>query len=87
MYLYWDRIGQTMTLNTDDQVIFLGPPRHAQIRLEKEYELTTSQAREAILMAMMNMGAEVDIDGVKKIASGESTFYRRSGGQEDRTSS
>ena len=86
MYLYWDRIGQTMTLNTEDQVIFLGPPKHAQVRLEKEYGLTNSQAREAILQAMMNMGAEVDIDGIKKIASGDSRFYR-TGGNEARSCS
>lgn len=83
MYLYWDRIGQTMTLNTEDQVIFLGPPKHAQVRLEKEYGLTDSQAREAILMAMMNMGAEVDIDGVKKVATGGSLYYRQSGEHEN----
>ena len=73
MYLYYDRISKTFTLETPDAVEFLGPMAHAQAKL-RQRGLTCSQAREAALQAVFNMGAPVNIDWVRKVAS-ESAFF------------
>lgn len=68
MYLYYDRLSKMFSLQAEDEVIFLGPITHAQLKL-KEYGCTTSQAREAVLRAMFNMGDAVDLDNVKRMAT------------------
>lgn len=67
MYLYYDRISKMFSLQAEDEVIFLGPITHAQLKL-KEYGCTASQAREAVLRAVFNMGDAVDLDNVKRMA-------------------
>ena len=67
MYLYYDRISKMFSLQAEDEVIFLGPIVHAQLKL-KEYGCTASQAREATLRAVFNMGDAVDLDNVKRMA-------------------
>ena len=78
MYLYYDRVSKQFTLDAgDDGVVFLGPITNALVLLRSSYGLTDSQAREATLQAVFNMGAAVDISVVRKIAGEESAFYRR----------
>ena len=67
MYLYYDRISKMFSLQAEEEVLFLGPITHAQLRL-KEYGCTASQAREAVLRAVFNMGDAVDLDNVKRMA-------------------
>jgi len=55
------------SLQAEDEVIFLGPITHAQLKL-KEYGYTASQAREAVLRAVFNTGDAVDLDNVKRMA-------------------
>ena len=59
----------------DEGAIFLGPITNALVELQS-YNFTPSQAREALLQAVFNMGAPVDLNTILKIAS-ESTFYSR----------
>lgn len=68
MFLYYDRISKMFSLQAEDEVIFLGPITHAQLKL-KEYGCTASQAREAVLRAVFNMGDGVDLDNVKRMAA------------------
>jgi hypothetical protein len=60
----------------EDGVIFLGPITQSLVSL-RSYGLTDSQAREAVLQAVFNMGDAVNLDIIKKIASKESNFFRR----------
>jgi hypothetical protein len=76
MYLYYDRVAEMYTLDTGEDVVFLGGTTNAVVNLQRNYDLTNSQAREAILQAFMNMGDSVDIRTIRKIASG-SKFYRK----------
>jgi hypothetical protein len=77
MYLYYDRISKMFTLDAgDSDVVFLGPLVHAMLLL-RSYGLTESQAREAALQAMFNMGAAVDLAIIQRIATKESRFFRR----------
>jgi hypothetical protein len=69
MKLFYDRLVKMFTLLQDEVVIFLGPMTHSLLRLEHEFGLTNSQAREAVLRAMFNMGDSVCIDNVKRMAS------------------
>ena len=77
MYLYYDRVSKMFTLDAgDDGVVFLGPITNAMVML-RSYGLTDSQAREAALQAVFNMGAAVDLATIRRIASKESKFFRR----------
>jgi len=77
MYLYYDRVSKMFTLDAgDDNIVFLGPMTHALVLL-RSYGLTESQAREAALQAMFNMGAAVDLAIIQRIAGNESRFFRR----------
>ena len=73
MFLFYDRISRCFTLETSEEVEFLGPITHAQAKL-REKGLTCSQAREATLQAVFNMGAPVNLDWVRKIAT-DSAFF------------
>lgn len=79
MFLYYDRVSKmfTLDLGDDEGVIFLGPITNALVNLKRTYGLTDSQAREAVLQAVFNMGDSVDIATVKKIASTGSKFFQR----------
>jgi hypothetical protein len=81
MYLYYDRISKMFTLDTceeEDQVVFLGPITNALVNLKSDkYGFTYSQAREAVLQAVFNMGDAVHLDVIKKIASKESAFFQK----------
>jgi hypothetical protein len=74
MYLYYDRISKTFTLETEESVEFLGPMTHALVKL-REKGLTCSQAREAALQAVFNMGAPVNLDWIRKVATTDSAFF------------
>ena len=67
MYLFYDRLSKMFSLQTEEEVLFLGPITHAQLKL-KEYGCTASQAREAVLRAVFNMGDAVELDNVKRTA-------------------
>jgi hypothetical protein len=72
MKLYYNSTGwpKTFTLVTvDDEVIDLGQMTPAMLKLQHEYELTESQAREAVLRAINCRGAPVCLDNVKRMAS------------------
>jgi hypothetical protein len=69
MKLYYDRLSKMFSLLKDKEVIFLGPMTHSLLRLQHEFDLTNSQAREALLRAFSNMGDYVCIDNVKRMAS------------------
>ena len=68
MQLYCDRISGMYTLDTGEGVEFLGGITHALVVLQRNYDLTASQAREAVLRAMFNGGEAVPINDVKKMA-------------------
>jgi hypothetical protein len=68
MNLYHDRISGSFTLETEDEVLFLGPMTFALKKLKKDYGLTDSQAREAVLRAYALRGDAVDLDIVKRMA-------------------
>jgi hypothetical protein len=77
MYLYYDRVSKMFSLHVPGQgVVFLGPISNAQLHLRENLKLTPSQAREAVLMAVFNMGDAVDLGVIKKIAK-ESPYYSR----------
>jgi hypothetical protein len=73
MYLSYDRISKVFTLENEEEVEFLGPITHAQIKL-RHYGFSASQAREAVLQAIFNTGAPVDLDAVRRVA-GQSAFF------------
>lgn len=76
MFLYYDRMANMVTLDLGDEgVVFLGPITNALINL-KSYGFTDSQAREAVLQAVFNMGDSVDLGIIRKIAN-ESRFFKR----------
>lgn len=78
MFLYYDRVSKVFTLDrVDEGAVFLGPITNALVMLKRQYGLTDSQAREAVLQAVFNMGDSVNIDTVKKIASEQSKFFIR----------
>jgi hypothetical protein len=56
------------SLDDGEEAVFLGPITHALLVLQKTYDLTQSQANEAVLRAFGNGGAPVDIDNVKRMA-------------------
>lgn len=58
----------TLEDQEEGEVTFLGPITHAQSKLRVEHDLTPSQAREAVLQAVFNMGAPVDLEFVKRFA-------------------
>ena len=66
-YIYWDRLSDMISLESDDKVEFLGPPTHAILKL-KEYGCSVSEAREAVLRARFNGGDAVELDNIKKMA-------------------
>lgn len=74
MYLYYDRIHKVFTLETEEEVEFLGPDTHALVKLRHK-GLTNSQAREAMLQAIFNMGCPVDLDAIRKVASDSESAY------------
>jgi hypothetical protein len=77
MHLYYDRVSKMFTLDAGDEgVMFLGPITNALVMLHS-YGLTESQAREAVLQAVFNMGAAVDLATIRRIACKESKFFRR----------
>lgn len=80
MQLYYDRISKMFTLcNQEDEeseVTFLGPITNALVNL-KAKGFTDSQAREAVLQAVFNMGDAVNLDNIKKIASDTSRFFQK----------
>lgn len=73
MYLYYDRIYKSFTLETDEAVEYLGPMTHALVKL-REKGLTNSQAQEATLQAVFNMGSPVNLDWIRKVAA-ECSYY------------
>ena len=77
MFLYYDRVSKMFTLDKDDDgVVFLGPITNALINLKNE-GFTDSQAREAVLQAVFNMGDAVHLDDIKKIACKTSKYYEK----------
>lgn len=68
MYLYYDRVAKMFTFETDEGSEFLGPMTQTLSVLRTKYKLTDSQAREATLRAVFNMGDAVDIDNVKRMS-------------------
>ena len=75
MILKYDRLAGLLTLETDDDVILLGPMTHGTSKLIKEYGLSKSQVQEAVLTAFFNPGYPVNLDTIKKIA----TIIKRTG--------
>ena len=68
MHLYYDRVSKMFTLDTEEDVEFLGPITNALVVLRHKFELTPSQAREATLQAFFNGGDAVCLDDVKRIS-------------------
>lgn len=75
MYLSYDRIAKMFTLETREDVEFLGSITHAQAKL-RSYGFSNSQAREAVLSAIFNSGAQVDLEHIRKIATTISYFTK-----------
>ena len=76
MNLYYDRLSRMYSLDlADGSVEFLGPLAHAMNLLRSKYNLTDSQAREAVLQAAFNLGDAVNIDTIKKIATNTSRYF------------
>lgn len=71
MKLYYNSTGwpKTFTLVKDEEVIDLGQMTPAMLKLQHEYDLTESQAREAVLRAINCRGAPVCLDNVKRMAA------------------
>jgi len=65
MKLFYDRMAQMFTLETEEEAKFLGPITQTMLTLQKEFELTESQARDAVVRAVMNDGFGIDIANVK----------------------
>jgi len=68
MQLYYDNISKMFTLDTPDDVIFLGPIDYTMLKLKHDYDLTISQAREAVLRAIFNNGDAVSLQNVTRMA-------------------
>lgn len=70
MELYYCGTGwpKKLVLKKDDQVIDLGQPTEAMLKLRCEYNLSESQAREAVLRAINCRGAPVCLDNVKRMS-------------------
>jgi len=66
MYVYYDRLSDMISLQTDEEVIFLGGLTHSQLKL-REYGLTIAQSRAAVLRAFFNGGDAVDLDNIKRM--------------------
>jgi hypothetical protein len=66
-YLYYDRVSKMFTLAADGEVAFLGPTTQSLLRLQS-FGFTPSQAREAVLQAVFNMGDAVDLDFISRFA-------------------
>ena len=77
MFLYYDRVSKMFTLDVGEEVIFLGPITNAMVNL-KNKGFTDSQAREAVLQAVFNMGDAVRLDDIKRIACEKSKYYENS---------
>lgn len=73
MKLYYDSAGwpKYFMLVKEGEVIKLGQMTETMLKLQHEYGLTESQAREAVLRAINCRGAEVCLDNVKRMASSE----------------
>ena len=69
MQLYYDRVSKMYTLDTGEDVEFLGPITQAMLKLKSIADCTMSQAREAVLRAFFNGGDAVSLENVKKMAS------------------
>jgi len=74
MELFYDRVSKMFTLVAREEVIFLGPITHSVQKL-KQYGFTCNQAREAVLQAVFNGGAPVNMHTIERIAG--SKFYVR----------
>ena len=68
MQLYYDRVSGMYTLDTGEEIEFLGPMTYAMLKLKELASLTASQAREAILQAFFNTGEAVSLDNIKHMA-------------------
>ena len=79
MFLYYDRVSKVFTLDKgeNESPEFLGPITNALLFLRRKYGLTESQAREATLQAVFNMGDAVNLETIKKIACVESAFFQK----------
>lgn len=82
MHLYYDRVSKMFTLHDEEDeenpVVFLGPITNALVNLKHNYDFSDSQAREAVLQAVFNMGDSVDLETIKKIATNEpSRFFHK----------
>ena len=76
MNLYYDRVSGMFSLDTGDDVVFLGPTTHALLSLKRKLNLSDAQAQQAIIQAVFNMGDAVDIEIVKKMAA-ETPLFRK----------
>lgn len=76
MFLYYDRVSKMFTLDKGEDVVFLGPITNALVNLKSE-GFSDSQAREAVLQAVFNMGDSVNMDDIKKIACTTSKYYEK----------
>ncbi len=74
MYLSYDRISKMFTLETEETVEFLGPITHTQAKL-RQYGFSAAQAREAVLQAIFNTGAQVDLEHVRRFATNSSRYF------------
>lgn len=74
MYLYYDRVSKMCTLNTGDEVLFIGPVTHSIQKL-REFDLTLAQAKAAVLTAVFNMGDAVDLLTIKKMTASVLEFF------------
>jgi len=80
MNLYYDRVSKMYSLDVGDgSVEFLGPITNAMLLLKAKYNLTDSQAREAVLQAVFNMGDAVNLTTIQKIAGNDSQYFRANG--------
>jgi len=68
MNLVYDRLSGTFSLETEDDVYFLGPFKHSILRL-KNMGFSAAQATDAVLTAFFNMGAEVPMELIKRRSS------------------
>ena len=66
MFLYYDTYSNSLTLEVDDDVLFLGPITHAIVKLQS-YGFESSVAREAVLRAVFLHGDQVDMDNVVRM--------------------